>query len=29
VKSLNGDILERAREIADQKYGTAGWLRRR
>src|SRR5437763_181950 len=28
-KTLDGDILERAREIDDQKYGTAGWLRRR
>ena len=29
AKTLNGDILEHAREIAVQKYGTAGWLRRR
>jgi lipoyl(octanoyl) transferase len=28
-KTLNGHILERARELADQKYGTAAWLRRR
>ena len=28
-KTLNGRVLERAREIADQKYGAPIWLRRR
>ena len=29
ARELNGSILDRAREIAAQKYGTDAWLRRR
>ena len=29
IQELNGALLERAREIAEQKYGTDAWLRRR
>jgi lipoate-protein ligase A len=28
-RELNGNVLGRARQIAEQKYGTSGWLRKR